>query len=366
MKVATLTFQGAYSYGALLQAYALQNAIRSLGYDTEIIGYSCSAIEEDYGFPRTFRGIVGRVLRTPFFQIRQRRFDSFRRQHLVISKDVTKSNISSAAVAYDAVVVGSDQVWNPEITGNDSTYYLDFCLDGQRRVAYAASMGISAWDEKTECKNLGMLSGFDCLSVREKTARKYLLSQGIDAEVVCDPTFLIIRECYLDLIKETSLPKKYTLLLCLQNPYAKSIEFARDVARKREESLVVLHTGWHRVNGAKNIRAAGPSEFVTAIYKASCVITESFHGVCFSIIFNKNFYYFDPRSTEKRKERTSRITDLLIECGLEARDSRAGVCQLDDIDYREINKRLAQIRQRSADFLAASLDMEDASVGLRE
>lgn len=356
MKVAILTFQGANSYGALLQAYALQTAIRAMGHDVELLGYRCPAIQEDYGFPRTPRGIAGRLLRTPFFQIRQKKFDSFRKRHLSIRDGIERSGITSAAEAYDVIVVGSDQVWNPEITGNDSTYYLDFCAGGQRRVAYAASIGIKAWDASAEPGNLMMLAGFDYLSVREATAQEYLATCGIQAEVVCDPTLLIAPDGYHSLSTNPVPHGRYTLLLCLQNPYAKSIEFARDIAYRRGERLVVLHSGWHFVHGVQNIRSAGPCDFLTVIKNASCVITESFHGCCFSVVFNRNFYYFDPRNITKGEDRTSRITDLLKELGLESRDSRANVYQHDDIDYQEVNKRLDQIRRRSTAFLERSLD----------
>lgn len=358
MKIATLTFQNADSYGAMLQAYALQTAIRNMGYETEILGYICPAIEADYGFPRTLRGAVGRALRTPFFQIRRKRFKSFRCQFLSIGSDVERKDISSAGAQYDVFVVGSDQVWNPEITGSDSTYFLDFCSKKQLKVAYAASMGVNAWSHDAESENLRMLSDFDYLSVREFTAQEYLAAQGVRAEVVCDPTLLITPESYRALLQKDVVHGKYTLLACLQNPYKESVEFAREVAYERGERLVVLHSGWHDVSGVENIRSAGPCEFLTAISGASCVITESFHGCCLSILFGRDFYYFDPRINGQVKARSNRITDLLNDLGLAERDARDSVFPRDSIDYQVVNERLSQVRRKSAAFLKESLDMD--------
>ena len=355
-RIATLTFQNADSYGAMLQAYALQQSIMRMGYDAELLNYSCDAIANSYRMSLTPKGVVARLCRTPYYQLRQARFDRFRNDYLRLSSEVSKNNLAIFASRYDAVIVGSDQVWNPFLTNGDDAYFLTFLNQNQRKLAYAASMGVVAWDEEQKQRYLQWLSSFDYITVREKTACDYLRSNGVAADVVCDPTLLLGMKDYLAITANSAEKEPYTLLFCLETPFAKSVNFARMLAQSRNERLVVIHNGKIPVRKAKNVRSAGPCEFLALIANASQVVTESFHGICLSISFEKEFYYFDPRKPSAAMSRSSRITDLLDGLGLSDRMVDLPINSSSQIDYSTVKKRLAKIRNASLAALNRSLE----------
>lgn len=355
-KIATLTFQEADSYGAMLQAYALQKAIQLLGYETEILNYSCKAIVNSYRMSPTPKSVVARLCRTPFYQVRQSRFRKFRADRLVMSDKVAGDELGSFSARYDAVVVGSDQVWNPLLTAGDPTYFLTFLRPEQKKVSYAASIGLAEWRSNERDAYLPLLHSFDCLTVREKTASEYLSRYGVAAKVVCDPTLLLTQSDYIEIENDnrTSLP--YVLLFCLEDPFGQSVSFARRIANAQGGRLVVMHNGKLPVPNAKNVRDAGPCEFLSLVHHASMVITESFHGICLSLMFRKPFFYFDPRAVNKTISRSSRITDLLSALDLSNRIATSEIRDYPPVNYSEVTAKLSAMRETSFEILKQSLE----------
>lgn len=149
-KVGILTFQRASNYGAALQMYALQRKIRDLGYDAEVIDFICPQVFDGYKpflINHLFhpRALIGDFLNASIKVGRNHRFDTFTRKTMRFSRPLTKDKLSSVSDSYDVYVVGSDQVWNPLITGSESAYFLDFVKDKSKRRSYAASFGVSVW-----------------------------------------------------------------------------------------------------------------------------------------------------------------------------------------------------------------------------
>ena len=146
MKIATLTYQRHDNYGAMLQCYALQKKLIDLGVETDVIDYVCKVSENPCslsslkanGVKRYITGIIGAATRLP----RAKKFKEFRTR-LKMSITVTEKNISQMGASYDGYIVGSDNVWNSDITGLDEIYFLSFVGDKRRRASYAASIGSS-------------------------------------------------------------------------------------------------------------------------------------------------------------------------------------------------------------------------------
>lgn len=140
-KIGILTFQRAVNYGASLQMYALQKTVKELGAEAEIIDYDCLRISDCYqAFPLRAlvhpRLFLHAVLNYKEQSHRNQKFEQFEKKHMTFSEKLDKKALPHVADRYDAYIVGSDQVWNPLITGGDSAYFLDFVKDRQKKFAY--------------------------------------------------------------------------------------------------------------------------------------------------------------------------------------------------------------------------------------
>lgn len=147
MRICILTFHRAQNYGAVLQAYALQKKIEELGYTCDILDYRCEKIENSYKLfgvkSPSPKNVVSMLLHLPFNIKKEKSFAKFRKQFLRISEEIyTRQNIANSNKEYDVFIVGSDQVWNGDLTGVDRTYFLDFVKERKTKIAYAASVKI--------------------------------------------------------------------------------------------------------------------------------------------------------------------------------------------------------------------------------
>lgn len=335
MKVSILTFHNVPNFGAFLQVYALSKFIKSYGHTVDIINLelvppNVSAIGKTVNY------------------INNIKFKHYRTKFLSVTKKIEEF---SELDRYDLYVVGSDQVWNKDIT---QTNYLKYFFDGldekKKVISYAASFGKNKWiynDNETEnIKNL--LTKFNAISVREGLGAhfcgKYL---SLDSEIVVDPTLLL--DSYDELVKIKEV--KDNQIACFKfNRKASFYAFAKKI-REKGFQLIELR-GLFPNRGTKNIPFPSVGDWLGYLKYAPFVLTDSFHGTCFSIIFNKNFIVI-PADLSK----FNRIENILKTLGLEDRIFRSYDEILNDnrwmtpIDYTIVNKRLDQLRSQSKDFL---------------
>ena len=351
--VATLTFHEAVNYGAVLQAYALQKAIKQLGYRTEVLNYSCQAIRDPYyKMPAAPKAKVGWLLRSRVRSVRQTAFKEFISRYIDIGQLVERADLECASENYSKIIVGSDQVWNPTLTNGDTTYFLDFAAP-EKKAAYAASIGINSWPKELETTYARLLSSYRGLSVREKTASEYLSDLiGYRPEVVCDPVFLLSAKDWRIIAKAPQINQKYVLLFAFSDPGKDCLAWVKSIATGFGYKVVVIHFGAMPIPGVINIRDAGPREFLGWIDGAELVISPSFHVSCFSVIFQKNFSWFiSNHDSEGVKSRTSRITDLIDTLGISDRAVNHTSSLPPHINYDEVEERLAEYKARSFSIL---------------
>lgn len=356
--IGTLTFHEAVNYGAVLQAYALQSAIRSLGYETEVLNYCCQQIKNSYyQRPASLKPLMGWYLLAKKRKVRQRRFGKFIFNNIRLSDPVTKQNLKTYSKKYELVIVGSDQVWNTKVTKGDPTYFLDF-VQPTKRCSYAASIGLQSWPNNEEPLWIELVSSFRTITVREETAADYLESlTGDRPEVVCDPVFLLPREEWEKIRIDPKIKDDYVLLFSLGKPADDSLKWAKSQAAKLNYKLVVLHFGVLPIPGVINIRDAGPAEFLGWISNAKLVISPSYHVTCFSIIFNRQFCWFvSDGDAQNIKTSTSRLTDLFNLYGLTGRRVTQESPFPSFTDYSSVNKKVESIRRRSIGILERMLD----------
>lgn len=277
MKIGIVTFYNHSNYGAVLQAYALQNKIEDFNHECYHIDFNDSIEKKE------INSNTSPILKLLYSNTekREKNFEDFRKKYINIIdfKDIKK---------LDKVIVGSDQVWNPSVTNLDSRYFLDFVSE-DKRYSYAASFG-SKIDDKYKEIFKENLQKFNKISVRENCAKEELnelTSQNVD--VVIDPVFLLPKERWELLIKDIpSIDDKYILLIMVQNDinlYKKWQEKAK------EEGLLlkVITASYFPVIGFKSWSEISVLEWLRLIYDADLVVTSSFHGFAFSIIFNKKY-----------------------------------------------------------------------------
>ncbi|QYA24392.1 polysaccharide pyruvyl transferase family protein [Gramella sp. MT6] len=366
MKVALITVQNANNYGAIFQAYALQNIISEKS-EIEIINYENKHISRSFDiirFKPTVHGVLGTgkdVFRLfPRYRV-LKKFKRFIADNLQLTVPLSKNDLENFNWDnYEIFVAGSDQIWNPAcISDNnilDSAYFLNFVPKGRKKISYASSMGAYTFsgEEMNQVKHL--LQDFAALSVREKERQKQL-KEELDREVhhVLDPSLLLPKTEYLKLIdgKTFDAPKsKYILLYTVPKVplIKKAVKYFSEKLGYKVISIEQGLSAGAKVN--KQYRDAGPLEFINLFQGAEFVITDSFHGVCFSVNFEKPFVAVSPGKN------VNRMRSLLGALGLEERiiEQEEDFKNLNvSVDYKQPQRNLNEMRNSSLDFLFQSL-----------
>ena len=355
MKIGILTFQNTLNYGALLQNYALQKKIEEYNKECETIDYICKAVEErekviNISDIKNIKELIKYIVIGRKIKKKEQRFNEFINQNLKYSKiRYNKDNINESTKVYNNIIVGSDQVWNYNLTDNDYTFMLDFATKETKKNSYAASFGISDISENNKEMYRTYLNEFDNISVRENTGMSIidnLLNKKVN--VVIDPTLLIDKDEWKRKIGIREYNKKKYIVYYAMQKEEKLLEFAKKIARENKFELINLNPNIRNLYKTKSIVNLGPKEWLEYLYNAEYIITNSFHGLAFSIIFNKEFFVEIPENINKT---SSRLKDLLVMLNLEDRDIKEKKCKLNNINWDIVNAKLKTEREKSLRFL---------------
>jgi len=353
MKIGILTFHCAYNYGAVLQCYALQQALLSWGCDTNIIDYRPDYLwyGEPHITPRLF------VARTPkrlinklhsFYQY-YRKFKGFR------NFEQEKYNVVSIneEVHFDVIVLGSDQIWNSIHNGNDVIWYGVFPknITCDKTVAYAVSAGdVSTANINDDLIRLAN-SNLSRICVRETCLRDYLLKHlHRFSDVVLDPVLMVDKKCW-DKWLDLPAPKKKYVLVYQGREADELLKIAKSIGK--ELNCDVISADNYANNFKYGIKCHGlsPEEFVSYVKHAECVITSSFHGTVFSIITQTPFYtvLLNDGADERVKNILSQLnlSDRLID--------KDATPSFSKIDYGQSVGALEQMRLKSQNLLKESI-----------
>lgn len=379
MRVGILTYSCADNVGAVLQCYALKAYIESRGINAEVINYCPYYLTDSYGYfhnPVAFmrRHGIYRTLTRIRYEIcnfntnykKTKKFESFRKKYLEIGPQTyrEKQELEGIEEYFDAIVVGSDQIWRPisKREGVDDAFLLTFCKNTRtKKISYAASAGKVPPVSKQ--RDYLPLKDFYALSVRESDLRE-ILGQILNKKIehVLDPVFLnnknvydsLLVNCYKNNRKEFS--KFPFLFVYILEQNEDLIKFVNFFSREKYQNKIKVYyysrkkiTGFFKEGEPERITDLGPLDFLYFIKKSDTVITNSFHGTAFSIIYQKNFF------TLPHKETGSRITSMVKELGLDRRIIGNECLWNDNIKWGEIENRLKQSIERSQIFLERSL-----------
>ena len=346
-KVGILTLPLRHNYGGLLQAYALQTTLQKLGFEVEIINREYNVFVP---FSVRIKDIIKQLIGKDI-EKQTKRFVKEHFKQTVIIKNTQRLK-KLLANRYDVIIVGSDQVWRPKYSPCISNYYLDFIEDEYvRKVAYAASFGVDEWeytnDDTVLCSKLA--KRFDAISVRENSGvrlcKDYL---GVDAMQVLDPTLLLNKNEYEKLVDESnSLASKGKLFVYILDK--------SPIKHELQDKLVLTtnYTPFQCVSTASSPFYPKVTQWIRSFMDAEMVLTDSFHGTVFSIIFNKPFWVV---GNEERG--LSRFETLLNLFGLEDRIIKPGdvLNYKKPIDWSVVNNKLNVYRQKSSSFLSVSIN----------
>lgn len=341
MKIGILTFHWSDNYGAVLQAHALQTVLQSRGHDVQIVDYR----------PQQPESLMRRWLSaSPRGCVRKWEqnwkaflFERFRRHHLVRTPDVfhSVSELRNIAEAFDLLITGSDQVWNPrwldQVEGFWDLYFLTFANPNTRRISYAASIGHSdlktltpEWQEKLAAK----MKLIDVISVREPSAVDLVqqLCGRKDAVCVADPTFMLDRAHYDKLAGATTREEPYLFSFMLHGLEKEAATACRTVAGRLRLKIVQCNartTGLHA-----GYTLPPPEAWLSMIRDAKFVVTNSFHCTVFCLIFHIPF--LNVMLDEAIGSMNSRLADVLKPIGLAGRMIPPGQSVPDGIWSTEI------------------------------
>lgn len=370
MKIGILTHPLRTNYGGILQNYALQYVLRSLGYSVETINWqenkSVIYIVISYVY-RLFAHYVLRKKHIPtdmFLNVTNKQFlyissniQTFIKEYIKLSKQISslKKIGEVNGFSYDAIIVGSDQVWLQQYA---PTMYLDFVKDENvLKIAYAASFGQDRWtydNHKTEvCSRLA--KKFNAISVRENSA-VYLCEKklGVSAIQVLDPTLLLNSEIYSSLISKQEIVKSYLMTYILDANVHKEniINCVSKLLKIPECSIRENKQTWKLFGDNSHLVIKPIEKWLQSFRDCEFVVTDSFHGVAFSIIFNKQFI-----AIGNRKRGLDRFQSILKQFNLldrlvdENTDIDNYLKNLKVIDYDKVNKQKEILQEQSMQFL---------------
>lgn len=379
MKLGILTQSMAANYGCNLQAYALQTVLERMGHEVEIldrwdarkayslngrVSNSCIRFFKDCG-KLLFRHPIYHTIEEKDRPYYWRHFIRFQKEYLHLTYQLRSTEDMKTYIAsrpFDGFVVGSDQVWRPSYNLNDKLYdmFLVFAEGRQvKRFSYAASFGVDFWEYTEEqtrvCSEL--IKQFDAVSVREKSGVALCAyNLGVKAEHVLDPTMLLGTADYNILIEQRFADQAAGDLFCyILDSSATALQAMEYVEHttclKRFTCLPLVPENTYDVFHKKQCILPSPEEWLRCFRDAKMVLVDSFHGMVFSIIYNKPFWVI---GNEKRG--LARFHSLLELFGLENRLVSAGQLRKTDLNspiaWSSVNDKLDFYKMKSIDFLA--------------
>lgn len=341
------------SYGSILQAMGLQKKLGIMGYENTILKCEAAPNKELNRTPlkaHTLKRLVVNIHKMFIYSKLNRRYQNtnkFMQENLDITYCKSYENLLQSSPQADAYIAGSDQIWNPQ--NMRPFFYLDFAEPGVRRVAYAASMGVTKLPQEKEKQFKQYVSRFDYISVREQDnvpiVRQYT-DKPISVHI--DPVFLLEREAWRSYEEcYPGLDTPYVLVFAIywdKKLNRQLMQLQKDTGVK----IVAVCGSLQHIYANKRIYDADPSQFLWLIDHAEAVVSSSFHGVSMAILFNKRL------SAVINPSAPSRLMCLLNTLNID----NLPIGQLfsdKKIDYSQVNEKIKEERLRSEAYLREAL-----------
>lgn len=368
--VGIITYHAADNYGSVLQVYALSHYLSEEFYaNCDIINYSSETQQKMYSIyfeENSIKAILKNIY--IFWVLKAKRiakihdFSEFRKKYLKMYPSETTSDIEKLELKrYDLIVCGSDQIWNVRI-GDYSPFYILKGIEGPQKVSYAASMGgVDLNLTKAESHELyENLKSFSDISVRENIAKKMLSECRLDnVRTDIDPTFLLTEDQWKRIMSPRIIEGEYIFFYSVHYD-EESVKIAEWYGDRLNLPVIYLNTSWQSyfIKGGrlKSANTSRVEDFLSLVYYAKAVLSGSFHGTAFSMIFNRPFYRI------QRNKNNSAVVDDRIRSLfdiLEIRDREIStdnyknkIEKLFDIEYQTINKNICKAQKKTMEYFS--------------
>lgn len=359
MKIATLTLRVDNNYGGHLQRYALSKVLQDLGHEPIVLFFRSTWVRDTWykrikkAVKNVAKALLGRKHNPILYwkhedynwkEIRAHAYPFFERyvKHSSLIYDESSLRQVVTDGKFDAYIVGSDQVWRKRYTERWGVahFFLDFSPTEAKKIAYAASFGLPDMEyEEDEIKRLHELYKlFDAVSVREESGLDVLAMHGWTnpkAKVVLDPTMLLSKEHYQELIKDGNTVSSKGNMFCYVLDESDEIKEKIELLAKQKDMKPFYASifGEQRMSVEQWLRSFDDAEYV---------VTNSYHGIVFALIFNKPFYLI-----QNADRGNARFASLMNMFGLKEDNSA--------IDWNNVNAKMAEMREISMNYLKESL-----------
>lgn len=365
MRIGILTQALHGNYGGILQNFALQSILCDMGHSAVTID------RHIYRSESVLKNVIKKILRlkkpcydSSMLTLSERRIINsnqmeFVNKHIerigpIFSQTEFDKTVNDEK--FDAFIVGSDQCWRPCYSANIANYYLDFAADKDvKRIAYAASFGVDDWEYTDEQTRLAakLAKEMDAVSVREesgqKLCKKYL---GVDASWVMDPTLLLGKAGFQQFVNHEASSEGFITEYLLED--SDETAALREEAKKQLGLTVCKDNNkskvFKRLTPLSRYKNISVEEWITNIACAKFVITDSFHGAVFALMFNVPFVV---RLNEVRGN--ARIESLLRDFKLENCICKSSDFRIPEIDWDSVNGHLKQRQAESLEFMEKAL-----------
>lgn len=337
-EIGILTASRTDNNGTDLQCMAMLMLINKLTKSVELIDYRCNRLEKTRTIFKF--NTVSSLFSIPFRLYDHLQREKFRKKYFNYSiVSYTQNNLFTNS--YNTIVVGSDQVWNSSITGNDTGFYLPYANKYQLKYSYAVSFGnqnIKLLDKKV----MDYLGDFNCVSVREITNVSRLKEKGIDARYDLDPLLMITSHEWNMYTRKINYKQKY-ILVYITEYNEKTFDLAKCIADKKHLNVICIGGTNRFIHGIRNIRFCSIKTWLTYLKNAEIVITNSYHCLSFAINYHRKFVltnrFSDPNDT--------RFSDLLSLIGI----TDYKTCDIYECDWNSVDKILEEKRNNSYKYL---------------
>lgn len=371
-KLGILTFFNVKNYGAVLQAFALQNYLKRIKYDSEFINYiekmnndskKSNELKKYFNIIKSSGYSIKKFSKTGTYRnYTNQKFDEFRKEYLKISKNKLYSidDFKEVENNYNGFITGSDMVWT-DIGQNLDVYFLRF-TKYEKRIAYSPSLtGTSDLSPMKKEKIKNYIKEIKYLSCREQEGVDFAKTYSRkNALLTVDPTLLLSRDEWVESLHlNQNNNQKYILFYMFGSVPTKVKKAVQKIARKkglqiRYVPMSIQEEYSEVINGFNN--GCGPKEFVELFLNATAILTNSYHGLLFSIIFKKPFILFHRKSKNKWKKNEERMSNILRIINAENRfinieSSFNDDFMNNDINYCELDKKIVE----SKNYLNSSI-----------
>lgn len=308
-KIGIITYHHTINYGAVLQTYAMFKFLKSQGYEVEVIDYRPESVSRE---ETRYLYLSKYFIFNPLGTIKRKwNMNKFIYKYINLSHKTfyNLESLNQYNHSYDYIICGSDEIWNLNLRGLDKAYFIDFIGDQESlKVSYAASFGSTKSLGAYQPKISQIFKNFQAISVRDSNSVKLVNQCGFHAQKVIDPTFLIN---YEDVISYPNIKNKY--LLVYGSLTKIEAEYVKVLANKEGLEIISIGSNNFTKFGKLDLFDIGPEKWLGFFSQATFVATKFYHGVIFSLIFNKPFLVFDQES------KSVKINDLLSMLNLQHR-----------------------------------------------